>query len=749
MSLQLAASDNAVSMIQTVSVAISAGVLLIIVARRINFPAIVLLLLGGVALGPAVLGEHAIVNPTALGGGLPVLVSFAIGLILFEGGLTLDPEGYRTAPRMIKRLLTLGILITWSGASTAVWLLTDVEPKIAILCGSMVIVTGPTVIAPLLKRLQVNERLNSILHWEGVLIDPMGVFIAVLCFEVVVAGASGQEAAAGLGLRILAGLGFGAFGGLALSWCTRRQLIPEDMLNVFAVAVAVLTFGAAEMVRPEAGLLSVTVAGFVFGLTGARRVKQVREFKAELTDLLIGMLFILLSARLSFDQFSAFGLAGALAVASVMVLVRPLAIMACSFGLDVTRNERIFLSWVAPRGIVAASLASLFAISIKERYPEIADSAVFVETFVFSVIIATIVLQGLTSGPLARLLKLRRTPSTGWMIVGSHHFGVRVAEFLRENGIRCLLVDTNRRSVREAQKRSLDALAADARDISLTARPEFHGIGNLLALTDNEDLNIRLCDAWSDVFGAEHVVRCNPSQRGEGEADLDANGRIIWSRLPRPSLLAGELQRGQASLISATGSSESLRRLATPIATLNDGQFLPLAPSDDAVNDEQPMLYLQRTAEHLLWSIRPRLVLDLDVTEMEPLFARIAEAMVSVVPDLNREETVRELLERESAFPTVLGHGVALPHAYSSTLSGRICAIARIRGAGIDFVPGSPEPVRLVFCLMSPLGDPEGHLATLAEIARLMLDEEVRRSILDAASPLEVIGVIGDHAKRT
>ncbi|MEL7210383.1 MAG: PTS sugar transporter subunit IIA, partial [Actinomycetota bacterium] len=148
------------------------------------------------------------------------------------------------------------------------------------------------------------------------------------------------------------------------------------------------------------------------------------------------------------------------------------------------------------------------------------------------------------------------------------------------------------------------------------------------------------------------------------------------------------------------------------------------------------------------WSLRPELVLDLEVTDPAPLFARIAEAMVRVVPTLDREATVRDLLDRESSFPTAMGHGTALPHAYSSQVPGRLCAIARIRGEGVDFGPGAAEPVRLVFCLLSPVGDPEGHLATLAEIARLIVDEEVRAAILTAPGPVEVMRIVGNRASR-
>jgi len=406
------AFEGSGAVIRTVAASIAIGVMLIAVARRLGLPAIVLLLAGGMLLGPAVLGDHAIVRPDALGDGLRVVVALAIGLVLFEGGLTLDLGGYRTAPAMIKRLLTIGVLVSWGGSAAFCAILGGIEPRFAMLAGAMVVVTGPTVIGPLLERLDVDDRLRSIMHWESVLIDPIGVFIAVLCFEVVVSGLSGPVAAGSLLLRITAGLGLGTAGGLALTWAMRRRLIPGDMLGIVSLATAMLVFGLAEIIRPEAGLLATTVAGLVLAITRPRQVGRIRAFKGEITDLLVGLLFMLLSASLELAQFAAFGWSGALAVLGVMLVARPAAVLLCSIGTGLSRNERIFLSWVAPRGIVAASLASLSAIAIEDRFEgtEGAETAAFVETFVYAVIIATIVGQGLTAGLLARLLGLQREP---------------------------------------------------------------------------------------------------------------------------------------------------------------------------------------------------------------------------------------------------------------------------------------------------------------------------------------------------
>jgi NhaP-type Na+/H+ or K+/H+ antiporter/mannitol/fructose-specific phosphotransferase system IIA component (Ntr-type) len=743
-----AASGNTHTMLLTMVAAISAGVMLIVVARRLGVPAIVLLLVGGAALGPSVWGDWAPVQPESLGDGLLVVVSLAVGLILFEGGLTLDVSGYRSASTVIKRLLTIGVLVTWWGTAAAVHLIYDLPVSYAVVAGSLVIVTGPTVIAPLLKRIKVNAKMNSILHWEGVLIDPIGVFIAVLCFEWI-SDPGGSTAIANLGLRIAAGLGFGAIGGLLISFFVRRNIVPEEMVNVFALACAVLTFGLAEAVRSEAGLLSVTTAGFIVGLTRSVTVKQIRAFKAELTDLLIGTLFILLAARLSPEQFADFGWRGVAAVAVVIFLVRPISVALCSWRLDLTMRERAFLGWVAPRGIVAASMASLFAINL-EGTADIANPK-FVETFTYSVIIGTIVLQGATAGPLAQLLGLKRPKPTGWFIVGAHAFARRIASFLRDAAdVQVILADTNARAVRESVNEGLRAITVDARDKQLADREEFQGIGNVLAMTDNEDLNVRICQNWREIVGSAHVFRCNttgaaPSAEEEAEATA---GKLIWPKLPKPSLLAGELLRREASLLETTGGP-GFAQFAMPVATVSNSriQLDPDPEQIDQADEQRRTLYLQREADYLLRSLRPELVVTIESTDLRQLLESLVDLIVTVSPKLPRDDTIEELMEREATFPTALGGGVAVPHAFSNALDERICAIARLTD-GLEFGAMDGEPVRLVFLLLSPQGDPEGHLATLAEIARLVIDTRVRDRIMTAESPLELIRIVRELERR-
>jgi NhaP-type Na+/H+ or K+/H+ antiporter/mannitol/fructose-specific phosphotransferase system IIA component (Ntr-type) len=722
-------------MLMTMTTAIATGVILIVLSRRLKLPAIVLLLLGGIVMGPEMLGW---VDPDGLGNGLRVIVGMSVGLILFEGGLTLDVNGYRTAPTMIKRLLTIGVVITWLGTATALHFVLGLAVPYAIVSASLVIVTGPTVIAPLLKRVRIQPKLHSILHWEGVLIDPIGVFIAVLCYEWVIVG-GGAEALTNLGIRVVAGLGIGIVGGLVLGFCVKRKLIPDEMVNVFALGGAVLIFGLADLAEEEAGLLAVTAAGFVFAGSGVHRVREVRRFKAEITDLLIGTLFILLAARLELEQFQTFGLGGAAVVAIVMFVIRPLSILACSWRCGLTTREQAFLSWVAPRGIVAASMASLIAIEM-----ELAGEGTigrFVESFTYSVIIATIVIQGLTAGPMARLLGLERTKPVGWMIVGAHAFGRRFASFLRRCAdVPTVLVDSNSRAIGEARRDGAVAIAADARDVALYDRVEMQGVGNVLALTDNDDLNVRICQIWGEVVGSEHVFRYSVVGAAGREREDETPGRVVWPDLPRPSLVSAELSRLEATTREGPGDAAALLRFARPIATVGDGGQLRLDVDLLGAGDPRPngpTLFLRRTADYLRRTLRKELIGPSDATDLRQLFEEMVNRVIRLEPGLGRDETVRDLLEREAAAATAIGHGIAIPHAYSGALDTRLCAIAHLDG-DVPFDAPDGEPVRLVLMLLSPQGDPEGHLATLAEIARILGNAETRAALTQARSP-EVI----------
>ncbi len=714
---------------------VSGGTMLLIASRRLGIPAIVVLLFGGVLLGPQVAG---LIKPESFGNGLLVLVELSVGLILFEGGLTLHVKGYRSAPDMIKRLLTIGVLTTWLLTTLLVRLLVGLPWPQAVMAGSLVIVTGPTVIAPLLKRIRVTNRLYSILKWEAVLIDPIGVFIAVLCFEWV-SDYSAPKAILNLGVRVGAGLGIGALGGAVIFFAIRRRIVPPDLVNIFALAGAVLVFGLTEAVISKAGLLAVTVAGFGLGLAAKNELREVRRFKAEVTDLLIATLFMLLAARLEIEQFGEFGIRGGLAVLGVLFLVRPVCVFLCAIGLEVTPGERAFLSWVAPRGIVAASMASLFAISLEHRG---VAQARFVETFTYSVIISTILVQGTTAGMVARLLRVLRPDPTGWLIVGAHVFARRVASFIRDaTGRSVVMVDTSATLVHEAIAEGHQALREDARDVEVAEKHQLLDLGYVLALTDNEDLNARVCELWRDVVGHDNVYRCAAGGLPAKDTSADGAGAVVWPALPRPSTLSSEIGQGTTTVMDVPPEAEAPYG-ATLLATYDGKSIrLPQGETDEVDRGGQRALYVRRYRDALRNSVRPGMVLRIDTpVTMESLLETMLARLVQTVPALAREDLLPAMLERERAFPAAIGEGVAVPHAYSAELPDQVCAVAIVE-QGVEYA-GTDDPVHVVFMVISPRNDPKAHLTLLAEIARFIMNAETREALRAAKTEDDVMRVL-------
>ncbi|MGC9451399.1 MAG: cation:proton antiporter [Oceanipulchritudo sp.] len=731
------------AVVSTLALSVAAGALLMVLAKRMKVPGIVLLLFGGVIMGPELLGW---VRPATLGPTLNVLVAVAVGLILFEGGLTLNVSGYRSAPRVIRNLLTIGVLVTWTSVSGLIWLLFRVEPEFAVLAGSLVIVTGPTVIQPILKRIRLKWNLHNILHWEGVLIDPIGVFLAILAYEWVVGG-GGEAAFLNLLIRIFGGLCIGFAGGELIAWILKRHLVPDDLINVFVIGSAMLIFGATEALIAEGGLLSVTVAGLICGSRQPPALKEIVEFKSVITDLLIGFIFILLTARLKLEQFTDFGWTGLLLVALVVLLVRPLAILLSTRGTQIRPRELLFLSWVAPRGVVAASMASLFALTLSQQGSF--TNPAFLESFVYSVIFATVLLQGPTAGPLARALGLLEKHPDGWLIVGAHPVAREVAHFLeRVRKVPVALIDGNRMAVTEAREEGLQAFYGDARETArIEDRGEMQGVGKLLAFTDNEDLNELLCKKWEPLFGKEHVYRwASAPSRDE---DVNSTGIVLWSWMPKPSMISSEILLEEAAIIEIEGERMENPGGLAALLTAHSGEVLldPGPKSRLKSGKGNPRtLYLQREADFLLNVLDPGRLLQFESQGMDEVYKALAHSLAEAYPSVSGEALAEMILEREKTAPTTLGHGVALPHVKVPGVHRSACAVGLLR-EGLRLVDGE-EPIRLVFMLVSAEGEPEMHLAVLGEIARLCAHEEVRRQLMACEDPGELLPVIRRYRRQ-
>ncbi|CAI8278923.1 MAG: K(+)/H(+) antiporter NhaP2 [Opitutia bacterium UBA7350] len=727
----------------TLCLAVGGGCLLTVLSRRLHLPTIVLLLCGGFALGPEGLN---LLRPDALGHFLPVLVSLAVALILFEGGLTLDLKEFTQTSTVIQRLLSVGVVITWFGSALSAFVFLDTSPSYALLMGSLVIVTGPTVIVPLLRRIRLSKRVASILHWESVLIDSIGVFVAILCYEWVIEG-GGAVALPNFIVRILSGATLGILGGYLIYYTMRRGWVPDNIVNAFCLAGAMLLFGITELVRPEAGLLSVTVAGLIIGINKPRQLREVKAFKAEIVDLLIGMLFLLLVARLEWMQFVSFYQnGGGWVLLSVIILVRPISVMASSWGTNLDRREKALLSWVAPRGVVAASMASLFALSLTEGGGTQGDPKLL-ESFVYSVICATVILQGLSSGLFARILGLQRPAPNDWVIIGAHNFGRELARHINapDKQQDIIFLDSNARNAALARREGFVALHRDgmAAEELYEEEQALFGTGSILALTDNIELNNILMQRWAEKLGSEKVYGWIPETSSH---DINRiTGQSVFGDLARPSLISNELMQNESSFQTIIWNEETV--LPTndwhPLL-VRRGRILRTLKNDAAlqqfVRPGDEVICLKRSKGFLVRALQEGSFHNLQSTSLGALYSEIAQIADAQLSGVKSKVVIEHLEAQNTRYPACLGHGIAIPHVHCEGLEQRTCFVIHL-SSGLP-VPNQSDALQLIFFLMSPVDDTEGHLATLNDIAKNCRSLKTRDKLLAAKAQSEIIEAI-------
>lgn len=710
--------------LKTFTIAASLGVCLTMVAGYFRTSAIVVLLIGGVVAGPQALG---LVHPEVLGDGLGTIISLAVAIILFEGGLTLDLKGYRTVGREIISILTIGVLVTWLGTTVLLKLIFDFEWPFCFLAASLVIVTGPTVIGPLLHRINVTKKLHHILHWEGVLIDPIGVFIALLSYEFYVStGVSHQSPVQDFLLRFTMGAVVGVAFGFLLHWVLNRNWIDKGHTNIFVLAMAMLNFAIADMVIAECGLLSVTIAGLVLGSQKSTQLRDIVSYKVELKDFLIGLLFILLAANLDLYSFVGYGWKLVLAVAAIMLIVRPLNVFSSLHRSSMTNSEKLFLSWIAPRGIVAASMASVFALELSHRD---ASQAQFLETFTYSVIAGTVLVQGLTAGAVARWLDVVRPASNGWVIVGAHAFGRRIAEFIAAQKIDVVLVDTNPREVRTAAREGLDAINDDAMLMNPDNYPNLYGCGNLLAITANQDLNRMVCRRWSELLDGKGLFRWEQTGYETDENRHLLVGKSVWGELPLSRWMQPDCEPAPL-FVREHPSSIPAKEENVLLTSTGERKLLIDEQSDYDQGDRSLVYNLRRGQYECSLPLTPFNVTDSDQTELFELYREMLNHLHLQSFELNPETTLADIWKREQEHTSLLGHGIAMPHYWSPHIERSVLMVTRPKS--LVTCPQTHQPIKMVFLLLSPKANPKAHLEHLSYVAKLIGSESRRQRMFDA-----------------
>ncbi|MAW95973.1 MULTISPECIES: sodium:proton antiporter [unclassified Leeuwenhoekiella] len=435
-------------------------------------------------------------------------VSLAIGIILFEGGLTLRFSEIKNVGPVITKLIIVGSLVTFFGAGAAAYYIFDLSLRISFLFSALIIVTGPTVITPILRNIPLKKDISAILKWEGILIDPIGALVAVLVFEFISVGAGSEFTLTALeefGKIVLFGFTFGFTFAHALAFAIKRNVIPHYLLNVFTLATVLGVFVLSDLFAHESGLLSVVVMGIIMGNMKLPNIKELLYFKESLSVLLISLLFILLSANIEMqDLYLVYTWKAALLFAVVVFILRPIGVFLSAKGSGLKFNEKLFVSWVGPRGIVAAGIASLFGLQLVN---EGVAGAEYITPLVFMIVLGTVLLNATTARIFAKLVGVFLTESKGIVIIGASKASRIIGEYLMKNGRHVVLVDSNSYNIEKAKERGLEAIEDSIYSDSLMNNIELNDVGYLMALTGNGDINDYAIKRFKDIFGENGSFR--------------------------------------------------------------------------------------------------------------------------------------------------------------------------------------------------------------------------------------------------
>ena len=501
------------------------GILAQWVAWKFKIPAILPLILIGLLVGPiaeAFLSEDGTKWIAPIwngkkglfpGDGLYYFVSLAISIVLFEGGLTLKRSEIKNVGPVITKLITLGAAITFFGAGIVAHYIFDLGWELSFLFSGLIIVTGPTVITPILRNIPLKKDISTVLKWEGILIDPIGALVAVLVFEFIsVGGGTGftKTALMEFSKILLFGTTFGFTFAHALAFSINKKLIPHYLLNVVSLSAVLLVFVLSEMFAHESGLLAVVVMGMVLGNGKLANLKELLYFKESLSVLLISILFILLSANINIeDLLLLYTWKTAVLFAIVVFIIRPLAVFASTRNSKLKLNEKLFISWVGPRGIVAAGIASLFGSKLLKQG---VDGAEYITPLVFMIVLGTVLFNATTARLFAKMVGVFLKTSDAILFVGASSPARLIAKYLKDNGKRVILIDSNKDFIAQAIKSDLEAFQIDIYHQDLSDNIELNDVGYLIAMTGSEAVNTYAVDSFSKYFGEQGAYRLATSK---------------------------------------------------------------------------------------------------------------------------------------------------------------------------------------------------------------------------------------------
>jgi NhaP-type Na+/H+ or K+/H+ antiporter len=503
------------------------GVIAQWIAIRLKFPSILLLLLSGFIVGPVLQWLHP---DQVFKDMLYPFISLSVAIILFEGGLTLRISDLTKTGNVVRNLIFIGGFISWVLISIAAHFLLGFDIQLAVLLGSILLVSGPTVVTPLLRQIKLKHTLSSVLRWEGIIIDPIGASLAVLVYEIIII----QETANAIGTgfivilsTLLSGFFIGSFGAIIIIVVFKKQLIPDYLQEAFTFVMVLATYVIADLIQAESGLLVVTMMGIFLANQKIITIRHIVSFKENITILLISSLFIVLAARIELsDLINSLSISMILFLVTLIVIVRPVSVFLSCANTNLKLPEKFFLSFLYPRGIVAAAVASLFSFRLAEAGFENAD---LINPVTFYTIIFTVTFYGLLGRPLVNLFSQQRVQQ-GVVLVGAHRWARLFAQALDLSNMPVLLIDTNIENILASKELGLTTKHGSILSKKVMDEIEMSTYGKLLAITSSDETNLLASIEYSHFFTPNNVLRSYPKDRKKDLFIKSQKGKFLFNK---------------------------------------------------------------------------------------------------------------------------------------------------------------------------------------------------------------------------
>ncbi|MDO8862921.1 sodium:proton antiporter [Haliea sp. E1-2-M8] len=492
-------------------IVLSAGLASQWVAWRIHLPAIVVLITSGLLLGPV----SGIIQLELSQTELTELIGLGVAIILFEGGMDLKLGEVRRVGHGVGRLTIVGPPLAWILGALAAHFVAGLSWPVSWVMGAILVVTGPTVILPLLRQARLNTESSSLLKWEGIVNDPVGVLLAVLTFQYfTLAGSNWSQIVTGLGAAVAVAALLGGLGGWLIGWFFRRGGVPPHLKAPLLMVLVLAAYWTSNLVQHEAGLLTVTVMGLVIGNMKLVEREPLRHFKENLTVVLLSVLFIIIPSQMKIEQLEFLDLRVAAFVLTILLLVRPLTIALATLGAPMRGRDKLLLAWIAPRGIVAAATAGIFGPAlVAAGYP---DAEVLLP-LVFLIIIVTVLAHGLTLGPLARKMSLAAQEANGLLVVGASPWSLALAQTLKDLKVDVVVTDGSYQRLKPIRMNGIKVYYGEILSEHAEHELDNEHLSYLLCATDNHFYNALVCKAQGAVFGHHRTFQLAPQMESDQE----------------------------------------------------------------------------------------------------------------------------------------------------------------------------------------------------------------------------------------